>query len=348
MPADAARGSVLRHVLVSVLLVAVALGGGAALFHGLAALRKPPVRAAGGPEAPMVRVERLRRGPYREVLRGYGVARAMRRATVSAEVAGVVHEVSPLLREGAWVGPPASAGDGAPASAAPVLVRIDTSDLEDTLDRLGAERSQAEADAARLTALVKRVGEEIGIADERLETAQAELERVRGLVPRTLTESDLDQQRLAVLAVRQSRAELVSRRDEAADQARAVEARIDAIRVQERTARRDLGRAQVSAPFPGRVTARHVDLGARVAVGTPLFELLDTSRVEVAVSLAASHWGRTPHPSGRGRSRASRRSSIRRRARSPCSWRSPAATASPPSRPAPTSWPTSRARCTTT
>jgi membrane fusion protein, multidrug efflux system len=50
------------------------------------------------------------------------------------------------------------------------------------------------------------------------------------------------------------------------------EARIANARVQ-------LEKARVVAPWPGRVAARHVDVGAYVAPGAPLFELVDASRL---------------------------------------------------------------------
>lgn len=42
-----------------------------------------------------------------------------------------------------------------------------------------------------------------------------------------------------------------------------------------------LDKAHVAAPWSGRIAARHVEIGSFVAPGTPLFELVDASRVKV-------------------------------------------------------------------
>lgn len=47
------------------------------------------------------------------------------------------------------------------------------------------------------------------------------------------------------------------------------------------TAKLALDKSQVRAPWAGRIAARHVEAGSFVAPGTPLFELVDASRVKV-------------------------------------------------------------------
>ena len=52
----------------------------------------------------------------------------------------------------------------------------------------------------------------------------------------------------------------------------------------------DLERAVVHAPYDGFIGERSVQLGARVAPGTVLFQLIDTSTIEVPVALPASQY----------------------------------------------------------
>jgi len=47
------------------------------------------------------------------------------------------------------------------------------------------------------------------------------------------------------------------------------------------TARLALDKSRVRSPWAGRIAARHVEAGSYVAPGTPLFELVDASRVKV-------------------------------------------------------------------
>jgi RND family efflux transporter MFP subunit len=51
-------------------------------------------------------------------------------------------------------------------------------------------------------------------------------------------------------------------------------------------------RAQVKAPFAGRVAKRHVDAGAMLSAGTPLFTLVDDSRLEFRASVPSADYGK--------------------------------------------------------
>ena len=132
----------LRRIVVSVIVIVAAVGGGHVLLKELAALKKEPERSTTGPALPVVRVEILERRDHREMLRGYGVARALREARVSAEVGGIVREVSDMLEVGRFGRPPVHAtnGSGDTAPTAPPLVRIDRQDLDDGLAR--SDRSE--------------------------------------------------------------------------------------------------------------------------------------------------------------------------------------------------------------
>ena len=56
----------------------------------------------------------------------------------------------------------------------------------------------------------------------------------------------------------------------------------------------------LAAPFPGIVSERHVNVGERVAAGTPLVTLLDDSRAEIVAYLDPRH-ARYAQPGRRGR-----------------------------------------------
>jgi len=281
----------LRRVVVSLVVIAAALGGGHVLLRRLAALKKDPERAPGGPTLPVVRVVTIGRGDHREVLRGYGIARGLREARVSAEVAGIVRAVSPLLEVGTSVRPPPEITDGHATSGPEPLVRVDRQDLDDALARLKAERLQAVAERKRAEADVANLETQLEVSARRLETARGELRRILTLVPDTLPESEADRQRLAVFALEQLDGELLARRDQARASLAVIDARLAVVDVQSQKALRDIERTNVYAPFPGKITARYVELGALVAPGAPLFDLVDPTTVEVAIALPASRYG---------------------------------------------------------
>jgi membrane fusion protein (multidrug efflux system) len=54
------------------------------------------------------------------------------------------------------------------------------------------------------------------------------------------------------------------------------------------SARLQLDKARVRAPWAGRIAARHVEAGAYVAPGTPLFDLVDARRVKVRAPARAA------------------------------------------------------------
>ena len=83
-------GSLTRRVLVSIVLAVVLLGAGAGLLAFLYSLREPPPQDVAPPPRTAVRIRPAERVDYREQLTGYGTARALQRATVSAEAAGRV------------------------------------------------------------------------------------------------------------------------------------------------------------------------------------------------------------------------------------------------------------------
>lgn len=287
-----ARTSLVVRILVSLLVIAAALGIGFRGFQALAAKRKVPERSAGGPPLPVVRVEAITLGDYQDVVRGYGIARPLREARITAEVPGVVRYVSPGLRAGASVvpGPRTDHGSATPRAEERPLIELDRRDLEDVLARLEAERAQNLADRSRNRAEVANLEAQLQVADRRLDTSKAELARIEKLVPDTLPESEADRQRLSVFALDQLRAELVSRRDQAAAAAQGIDARLDMLDVQERQGRRDLERTRVYAPFAGRVVARYAEQGTRVAPGAPLFDLVDLRHIEVGIAFPGGRY----------------------------------------------------------
>ncbi len=280
------RAVTVRRILISVVAVIVALALGFQAFQRLKALKEKPERREGGARPPVVRVVLLERTSFREVVRGYGVARAMREATVAAEVGGIVREVSALLEVGQRVAPPMAGEDDTPP-----LVRLDVQDLEDALARLGAEKEQAEADRTRLVASVAQYEEQLVVMARRLDTVRTELRRTLTLVEsETLSESDADRQRLAVFALEQAEAELTLRREDTQAQVAVVDARLQVVATSANRAERDITRTRIYSPYSGVVIARHVEIGTLVAPGTPLFALVDPTLIEVAIALPASRY----------------------------------------------------------
>jgi multidrug resistance efflux pump len=270
----------IRRTLVSIGLIALLLLVSSMVRSKLASMRKPPAKAAEVDVRIAVGVQAARREAYVESLSGYGRARAMRRTSVAAEVAGLVLEIAPSLEAGNEV-----------AADAP-LVWLDDRDHKNQLASMEARLVRNGAETSRLAAERANVERQLAIAKEELAVAQRELKRVEKLVERGVaTSSALDAELLRVTLRRAAVARFEGDMAKNAAQLQSNEAdRVD-IRVSIKQAKTDLDRAIVRAPYAGRIEVRTVQKGARVAPGSVLFELVDLEHVEISVSLPASRFG---------------------------------------------------------
>ncbi len=292
---DPAPISITRRLITSAVVIVVALFLGMQGFQKLKALKKESARSEGGVLPPLVRAETAKRGPYTEVLRGFGRAQPLRRAEIKAEVAGVVRDVSKLLEPGTAIVPSEATNGspdrrGAPEKVLPVLVRIDDRDLVDRYERAREDAKGAEAEIVRLATVKGSLRKRLAVADEELETAERELDRITPLVPKTLTQSALDAQKLQVALRRQAKLQLEAQIKENVEAVKVTERRLAALQRTVLLAKREKERAIIRAPFAGRIEARHVDPGERVRVGDPLFTIVNLSRMQIPVALAAGRY----------------------------------------------------------
>ncbi len=283
-----------RRIITSAVLVVAALFVAQFGFKRLASLREDSARTEGGVLAPLVRAERAKRLDYTETLRGYGRAEPLRRSTVVAEVAGVVRTIAPTLEPGTAIqtvtDPSTENGGSGAKGALPVLVTLDARDFEDRIESARAEVKAVEAEIARLGAVGATLEERVPIAEEELDAAQRELRRIAGLVPKTLTESDLDKQKLQVTVRRSNLLALVSLVNENDQAVAAAKARLVGRNKAVQLAVREKERTVIRAPFAGRVAMRHVNLGERVRIGDPLFTIVDLTRMQIPVALPAGRY----------------------------------------------------------
>ena len=256
-------------------LLVVGFAGSRALLR----LQEPPERNV--QQAPLrhVGVLPMRRVDHVEWIAAFGRAHAVRRATVSAEVAGRIAALDDGLAPGRWV------------EQNEVLLELDPQDLQRTRDgiEVDLDRAVRDEDAARraLSALNDRVE---GLRQER-EVADREYRRIRALADESLEHEQSADAKWRMVAALDSRLlELAAQRPdrEAAVERAALEHRSLELRLAQADA--DLDRCTARSPIRGVIVHRAVETGARVNIGTTLFELEDPSEVEVAVSLAARHF----------------------------------------------------------
>ena len=142
-----------------------------------------------------------------------------------------------------------------PADLAPLHRATLAAEVGGAVESVRAELGQAVARGQLLATIDERsLAQAVAEAEALLRQAALQLERAQNLFDRrAVTKAQL--------------LDAVTNRDVA-------EARLA-------TTRLALDKARLRAPWSGRIAARHVEIGSFVALGTPLFELVDASRVKV-------------------------------------------------------------------
>lgn len=259
----------------SALAAVLVLAAGAAAARWIVATAPPPP-AAPAPRPKPVPVTLAEAQPVAATftLTAQGLAVPVRRTAVTPEVGGRVERVSAVWRSGFAVaaGEELLAVDPHDAAQAHLSAEaaVETAEVELRRARLHLPRARAAADlAAERLALADRERERW----ERLaEQGQAEATRVDAAAAARLAAAvDEETARAALLAAEAALP--------AAEQA------LRARQAAESLARTTLQRTVVRSPFAGTLTSDGPAVGALIAAGAPLGELLDLARLRVDVHL---------------------------------------------------------------
>ena len=262
---------VITRVVLCVLILVI----GAGAFRFFSAMKKPPKEAENAEKAIRVELQTVRFMDKAVIITGTGPAKAKDMVRIAPEVGGKVIGVHPDLEVGRRI------------SKGEVLFEIDPVNYQSAYD-------VAAATAAQTRKTIERLKKQQAIDTERLSTiirnrdlARAEYERVRTLFEKNNvgTQSGVD------------RAE--SAYNQAVDQADQIGLAVDLypIQIQEtysalesanarlKTAKADLERTKVEAPFDGRVVLKNLDPGQFVQPGAAILTLADDSVLEIHVPI---------------------------------------------------------------
>ncbi|MCA3004447.1 MAG: HlyD family efflux transporter periplasmic adaptor subunit [Planctomycetaceae bacterium] len=280
-PRQADAGSSGGRPLLAAVLRALIGGGvlvaGIAIAGWLVATRAEPEKAPRQMDVATVSVIPATPMPVRRPIIGFGTARSMNTATVSAQVTGRVLERPPGVEPGARV------------TAGQLLVRLDDSEYrnrvtsaEQLAAALSAQLEQIDIDRVALTERMKFVNEE-------LRAVQAELDRSRKAAEvNAASQADLD--RLSATVARAGAAASALRQQ--VGQLDPTAARLRAELASQRSAKaiaeEDLARTRVLAPISGVLQSVDVDEGDFARPGTLVARVVDPSVIEIPVRIAAS------------------------------------------------------------
>ncbi len=267
----------LRRVIISIVLIAVLLGGAAVVsWRLIETTPRPPTADIERPTL-LVRAVKVEPRDVVEPILGYGTARADRQTWVAAEVGGEVVAVSPKLH----VGVPVDAGEW--------LVRIDDRDYRQRLEQAQARVATDEARIRQIQIEQRNIQRLIEIARNELDIAERDYKRVMDLFERkNSARREVDLARQACERGRRTLRGLLNQQAVMPEQLAAARASRDLHNADVKLAELALERCEVRAPFRGRIEQVTVDVGQRVALGSRLFALLDPDLIEVPIELPVS------------------------------------------------------------
>lgn len=215
-----------------------------------------------------------------------GSLRAVRRARVGFEVAGVVSSLA--------------VSDGDLVRRGQVLATLDGRDQALVVRTREAELRVAQRELERMVAgprveEKRRLAAELEIARADQALARLEVERGRALLERAvISQADLDRLRSAEEAAAARTAAASERLAEAEAGARAEDvaiarAGVERARAALALARREQAKTQLRAPWDGAVVRRFVSVGDYAAPGGVAFELVDPDLLEVEAAIPARY-----------------------------------------------------------
>lgn len=266
-----------RRVLISLAMVVLVLvmGGSAAAWL----ISHKPEPESTVPTRPPLIVSAVRVEPRTvvEPILGFGTARSDRRARISIQVVGEIVELGEDIKEGAHV------------EKGQVLMRIDDREYQARLKRA---KSALDSDQAQLEQLDKEdtnLRRLIDLAEEELEIARREYDRVRDLIERgsanprefDAASGDLKRARRTLQILENQKAVLPDRKA-------AQQATCELRRAEVTLAELNVERCTVLAPFDGRLDKVRTEIGERVAPGDQLCTLVDPMLIEAPIELPIS------------------------------------------------------------
>jgi len=281
-----ANHKILRRILISSGVILIGIIG----MTTLAGLKKPPkeVRVDERP----IRVEALRvhSEDAQVYITGYGEARALKQVVISPEISGRVIATHPRLKVGEII------------PKDDILFQIDERNYI-------AARDEARTAVQQWKTTIARLKTQQNIDKARLKTlernavlAKAEYERYKKLEANNVgTRSGMERAEQAYNTASDQAAQMAESVTLYPIRIKEAESSLAAARARLVMAEANVERAQVRAPFNGRLKAVSIEQGEYVSPGKPALTLADDSILEIQVpidSRDARRWLRFDKPSG--------------------------------------------------
>ena len=267
----------LRKTIISIVLIAVVLGIAAAFCDYLIKNKPQPERHEVKSNAPLVSYVVLHPENVREVLYGYGTARADRQATLAAEINAPVLELVNDLNTGVAV------------EKGQLLVRLDDRQYQQDLLEAESLLEARDAGAAQLRVEQQNLAALLEIANADLIVNKEEFDRMDRLRSEDRASStEYNLARLKYQAALRAKQQLDNQIALLEPARLRIKAEKTAAVARAERAKLNIDRCSIKAPFAGQVSALNVDQGDRVRIGSEILRISNLDIIELPLEIPVS------------------------------------------------------------
>ncbi len=278
MPISLTSRKVLVSLGVIALLLSVSLGLGALMM-----VLKPKPQRRESDDRIVVRCQQLEYQTVQEILFGYGTARPILEADISAEVTGRIIKVRDGLRAGVWV------------RKGEILCRLDPKEYGEELKRREGMKEQRLADVNRIQVELEHANANLKVAEEDILLAKAERSRIEKLVESgDASKSEMNRALLNLQTYTKNHIQ-AQRQQELLGPARQqlmAQLKVDEAEIEK--ARLNVQRTEIVAPFDAQVRVIDCEVGEVVGRNQILMSLVSLQEIEVPVELPGSRVNDVP------------------------------------------------------
>lgn len=259
------------------LLILPPVLAGAAVLYLAVSGREAPKRSDIGETATVVRVVTVAPRPFVPRVTGYGTVDPSRTLDAIAQVSGRVTYINPSFKRGEFI----AGGD--------VLLKLSPEDYELEIAEARSDIASAEVDLEELAVTLETRKKSLEIAKAGLELEERELTRLKTLLDRrVISDQQVENQESIVLQQKSTVQDLENDislnpvRQKALEQVKAKN------QVRLETAKLNLARTTIKAPFDARVSRVSVEIDQFVAAGTSIGALdgIEAADIDVQISPA--------------------------------------------------------------
>jgi len=253
----------------------IVLGVGVALL--MVSLKPSPKHQAASLPTTAVEVVVVEKLALRARLIGYGEVKPSTFLQANAEVGGRVVEVSPKLKNGAFL------------DEGELALRIDTTSYDLALAQAQADLVGNRANLGELAVEETNTITSLKIAQSNLDLGQRELARKKKLLKKgSVSRSQADAEEQNVLRLRQEVQSLQSQVTMIPTRRQVLEAQLLRAQAQVRNSEYNLQRTEVLLPFNARIGDVYVEQGQSVGINGKLFDASGMGQVEITVQFPLS------------------------------------------------------------